>query len=290
MKASFRVLVLCLSAALCGRAMPLHAGQQPQQKIAILPLTTGGQENIDYIAEGLRDMIASRVASGSGLAVIEQAAVKAKYAGAGRETPSLEKVRGVGKSLGADYVLFGSAAAMGSDLIIAVNMLAVSGTGPPVPVFSQTLGQDEVIPRLQLIAQEVRDAAADGLMDREEDSPPLSPAEEPKVSEGEGKAGPAPESAAGPEPPKESSDAVKPDEPGEAAAGSDHEGEAGLEAGSGEAVGEKGEREGRIRDLLFKKKGDIKAPPENPAYDKSVDDLQDAAEPQPKTNEPSAGD
>ena len=150
-----------------------------------------------------------------------------------------------------------------------------------MPVFSQTLGQDEVIPRLQLIAQEVRDAAADGLMDREEDSPPLSPAEEPKVSEGEGKAGPAPESAAGPEPPMENCDAVIPDEPGEAAAGSDHEGEAGQEAGSGEAVDEKGEREGRIRELLFKKKGDIKAPPENPAYDKSVDELQDAAEPQP---------
>jgi len=290
MKASFRVLVLCLSAALCGRAMPLHAGQQPQQKIAILPLTTGGQENIDYIAEGLRDMIASRVASGSGLAVIEQAAVKAKYAGAGRETPSLEKVRGVGKSLGADYVLFGSAAAMGSDLIIAVNMLAVSGAGAPVPVFSQTLRQDEVIPRLQLIAQEVKDAAADGLMDQEEDSLPLPPAEEPKVSEGEGKAGAAAESAAGTEPPMESPDAVKPDEPGEAATGSGRDGESGLNEGIGGSAGEKGEKEGRIRDLLFKRKGDIKAPPENPAYDKSVDELEDAAEPQPKADEPSAGD
>ena len=288
MKASSRVLVMCVSAALCGGAMPLHAGQQPQQKIAILPLTTGGQENIGYIAEGLRDMIASRVASGSGLAVIEQAAVKAKYAGAGRETPSLEKVRGVGKSLGADYVLFGSAATMGNNLIIAVNMLAVAGAGAPVPVFSQTLGMDEVIPRLQLIAQEVKDAAADGLMDQGEDSLPVPPAEVPKVTEG--KAGPAAAPVEGPEPPMERYDAVYPDEPGEAASGSDHDGEAGLEAGSGEAADEKGERDGRIRDLLFKKKGDIKAPPENPVYDKSVDELQDAAEPQPKADEPSAGD
>ncbi len=188
-------------------------GQQPQQKIAILPLTTGGQENIDYIAEGLRDMIASRVASGSGLAVIEQAAVKAKYAGAGRETPSLEKVRGVGKSLGADYVLFGSAAAMGSDLIIAVNMLAVSGAGAPVPVFSQTLGQDEVIPRLQLIAQEVRGAAADGLMDPEEDSLPCRPPNGTEGFRGGGEVQALRQvGRAGPEPPMESPDAVKPED------------------------------------------------------------------------------
>ena len=147
-----------------------------------------------------------------------------------------------------------------------------------------------MIPRLQLIAQEVKDAAADGLMDREEDSLPLPPAEEPKVSEGEGKAGAAAASAAGPEPPMESPDAVKPDEPGEAAAGSGRDGESGLNEGIGDSAGEKGEQEGRIRDLLFKKKGDIKAPPENPAYDKSVDELEDAAEPQPKADEPSAGD
>jgi hypothetical protein len=33
--------------------------------------------------------------------------------------------------------------------------------------------------------------------------------------------------------------------------------------------------------LLFKRKGDIKAPPENPVYEKSVDDLQGTEKPQP---------
>ena len=293
MKASSRVLVLCLSAALCGSAMPLHAGQQPQQKIAILPLTIGGQENIDYIAEGLRDMIASRVASGSGLTVIEQAAVKAKYAGAGRETPSLEKVRGVGKSLGADYVLFGSAAAMGSDLIIAVNMLAVSGAGAPVPVFSQTLRQDEVIPRLQLIAQEVRGAVEDGLLTPEEDLP--SPAEPAVKARSESEGGAA-GGRAGPEPMTESDEPVKPEAPSDASGGVQTGETVQEDAGTTatgekeEAADEKKEGEGGLKNLLFKRKGEIKAPPENPAYDKSVDELEDAAEPQPKADEPSAVD
>ena len=170
MKASFLARGICVSAILCAGVLLSHAAQQPQ-KIAILPLTAGGQEDINYIAEGLRDMIASRISSGAGLAVIEQAAVQRQYAGGGREAPSPEKVRSTGKALGADYVIFGSVAKMGDDLLIAVNMLAVAKGGAPFPVFSQTLGMNEVIPRLQLIAQEVRGAIEDGVLAPEEDGP-----------------------------------------------------------------------------------------------------------------------
>ena len=283
MKISSLSLVFCLSAALCGMAFPLHAGQPPQ-KIAILPLTAGGQENIDYIAEGLRDMIASRVASGSGLVVIEQAAVKAQYPGGGREAPSLEKVRGVGKALGADYVIFGSAAKMGNDLLIAINMLSVSGGGAPIPVFSQTLGMNEVIPRMQLIAQEVRGAVEDGVLTPEEDLPPPA---EPAVKGKEGSAGAATGGRVGPDPLMESDKPVKPEAPAEAPGGV-QTGQTVPKAEEAETAGEKEEAAGEqeegekgLRKLLFKRKGDIKSPPENPAYEKSVDDAQGAAEPRP---------
>jgi TolB-like protein len=264
-------------------AFPLHAGQQPQ-KIAILPLTAGGQENIDYIAEGLRDMIASRVASGSGLVVIEQAAVKAQYPGGSREAPSLEKVRGVGKALGADCVIFGSAAKMGNDLLIAINMLSVSGGGAPIPVFSQTLGMNEVIPRMQLIAQEVRGAVEDGVLTPEEDLPPPA---EPAVKGKEGSAGAATGGRVGPDPLMESDEPVKPEAPAEAPGGVQtgqtvpEEEEAEAAGEKEEAAGEQEEGEKGLGKLLFKRKGDIKSPPENPAYEKSVDEAQGAAEPRP---------
>ena len=39
-----------------------------------------------------------------------------------------------------------------------------------------------------------------------------------------------------------------------------------------------------LGELLFKRKGDIKSPPENPVYEKSVDELEDAAKPAANDN------
>ena len=212
MKASFLARGFCVGAVLCAGVLLSHAAQQPQ-KIAILPLTAGGQENINYIAEGLRDMIASRISSGAGLTVIEQAAVNRQYAGGGREALSPEKVRGTGKALGADYVIFGSVAKMGDELLIAVNMLSVAGGGAPFPVFSQTLGMNEVIPRLQLIAQEVRGAIEDGVLAPEEDVPSAGDRKETERS----RPAEAPTAGrVGPDPSMERSEPVKSGVPAEA--------------------------------------------------------------------------
>ncbi len=281
MKTSSRALFLCLCAVLCGSAFTAHAGQP--QKIAILPLTSGGQDNIKYITEGLRDMIASRVASNSGLVVIEQAAVKAQYSVGGRETPSVEKVRGLGKALGADYVIFGSAARMGSDLIIAVNLLSVSGEPSPIPVFTQTLGLDEVIPRLQLIAQEVRSAVEDGVLTPESDVPPMPPLEEPPVGKNQEGSGSAAGGSAGSDALMESDEPFKPEEPAEVP-GTVQTGETVQAEEEAGVAGAQEEGEGGLKELLFKRKGDIQAPPENPAYEKSVDELEGAAETQPKAD------
>jgi TolB-like protein len=283
MKASFPARGFCVGMVLCAGVLLSHAAQQPQ-KIAILPLTAGGQEDINYITEGLRDMIASRISSGAGLAVIEQAAVKRQYAGGGREAPSPEKVRSTGKALGADYVIFGSVAKMGDDLLIAINMLSVAKGGAPLPVFSQTLGLNEVIPRLQLIAQEVRGAIEDGVLAPEEHVPSAEsrngtersqPAEAPTA----GRVGPDPlmerDQAATPELPVDDSGGMKAGETPPAPE------EAEAVGATEEAVDEQAEGEGGLKHLLFKRKGDIKAPPENPSYEKSADELRNAAEPQP---------
>lgn len=278
MRAFFLVRGFCLWMVLWGWFASAHAGQQPQ-RVALLPFTAGGQEDIQYIAEGLRDMIASRIASG-GLAVIDRSAVKAQYAGGGRDAPPLEKVRGTGKALGADYVIFGSVAKTGNDLLIAINMLSVSGGGAPLPVFSQTLGMNEVIPRMQLIAQEVRGAIEDGVLTPEGDIPSAGQ----RASEERSGSREAPASGrVGPDFLMERDQAATPVLP------VDHSG--GMKAGetppvpeeaagaTEEAVDKPEQGEGGLKQLLFKRKGDIKTPPENPVYEKSLDELEDAAKP-----------
>lgn len=281
MKAPWKALAVSMLLVLCVAAFPAYAGQP--HTVAILPITTGGQENIRYIAEGLRDMIASRIGSGDGLVVIEQAAVQAEYSGGDREAPSPEQVRRTGKALGADYVIFGSTAKSGSTLMIALNLLSVSGEATPLPVFTQTLGLDEVIPRLQLIAEEVRDVVADGLLMPESAMPSVTSPEESSLQRnGEG----AEASAGGTASPALFMEHEETDKPGgfEAWSGGNVTDDAGAVEGDGGAAGGEEEAAGGLGELLFKRKGDIQAPPENPVYEKSVDELQGAAETQPEAD------
>ncbi len=282
-----------MCAVLCAGVLLAHAAQQPQ-KIAILPLTAGGQEDIRYIADGLRDMIASRISSDAGLTVMEQAAVQRQYAGGAREAPSPEKVRSAGKALGADYVIFGSVAQMGDDLLIAINMLSVAKGGAPVPVFSQTLGMNEVIPRLQLIAQEVRGAVEDGVLAPQEDVPFAGDRKETERSQPVE----APTTGrVGPDPLMDRDQAEKPGAPADVpdsvwSGESVPDGAEAVEtAGDQEEAHDEQEHEKKgLGELLFKRTGEIKSTPENPVYEKSVDELQGAEKPAGNDNDQISND
>jgi len=267
MKTALLSVALWWSVVLWGILMPSFASQAGP-RVAIMPFTTGGQENVDYVADGLRDMIASRVASGSGLAVIDPGVVKAHLTRTGKETLTPEKLREVGRLLGADYVIFGSTAQMGNGLIIVISMLPVSAGGAAVPVFSKTLELDDVIPRMQLVAQEITAGIAQGLKTPGATPAGVSSSGKPEVpvKDGDGTATAGfPGEHAGEMPLQaEESDETLPSLPPEEAPQDD----------SSEAPVQKEEAPGGLKRLLLDRKVDSEPAPENPVYQESLEDLQ----------------
>lgn len=264
MKTACALLAVSVILFLCETPPAASAAEQPVQRIAIVPFTTGGQENIDYIAEGLRDMIASRVATGSSLVVIERGTIEAQIPGAGKALPAPDTLRGIGRSLGADYLIFGSMAKMGDGLMVAISLLAVAGEGTPVPVLAQAIGMDDVIPRLQLVAREIREAIDSGLQ------PPgaIPPAPAPS-----GDAETIPEEGGAPAPADDKSG----DSSGQGdASGSGlpglPEGEAGDEEYREAPDREEAAPEG-LRHLLLERQVESDHAPENPVYQESLEDL-----------------
>jgi len=63
----------------------------------------------------------------------------------------------IGKELSAHYVLFGSVTVFGNSVSVDGRMVDVSGAAAPVTVFSQSQGMDEVIPRINLFAEEINE-------------------------------------------------------------------------------------------------------------------------------------
>ncbi len=124
------------------------------KKVAILPFQMNAPQDLHYLREGIMDMLASRLAWEGKVEVVEKQVVKEALAG--HQGPLNESAaRQVGSDLGVDYALFGSLTVFGESVSIDAKMLALKEDKPPVTVYAQTKGLNEVIPRVNDFAQEI---------------------------------------------------------------------------------------------------------------------------------------
>jgi TolB-like protein len=129
------------------------AAETPK-KVAILPFEINAPEDLSYLREGILDMLASRISWQGKVEVIEKQVVKDALAE--RQGPVNEGgAREVGKTLGADYVLFGSLTVFGESVSIDAKMIALKEERPPVSIYAQTKGMGEVVPRINDFAQDI---------------------------------------------------------------------------------------------------------------------------------------
>ncbi len=108
-----------------GSVFPVFA--QPPKKVAILPFEILAAKDLAYLKEGVRIMLASRLAAGAGVAVVDRAAVDQALAGSGGSLAPGQVVQ-LGKQLGADYLITGNLTAMGGVSLDAKVHSVADGT------------------------------------------------------------------------------------------------------------------------------------------------------------------
>ncbi len=129
-------------------------------RVAILPLEIHALEGHGYLRKGLSDMLASRIGLNPEVAVVS-------VGEADQATADAEKAREVARSLGADFVVFGSFTHFGNgaslDLLCTHTAPAEARKGPPVrQVFVQSGTLGEIIPKLDNLAERVARFAVSG--------------------------------------------------------------------------------------------------------------------------------
>ena len=92
------------------------AEAQQQKKIAILPFTVNSSENINYIRDGIWDMLISRVTVGGKTDVLSKSSVLEAMDKNQKKDLSQADVSAIGKRLKADYVVWGSITKIGDSL------------------------------------------------------------------------------------------------------------------------------------------------------------------------------
>lgn len=144
------LLVLCYS----GR------GIASVVKVAILPFQMNADEDIEYINRGIRDMIASRITYETHITVLEQDLLRDTLSKALPGKLTKKEISEIGSRLGADYVVFGSITKIGNNMSIDINVLNVSLRKIIKPAFIQITGLDELIPKMENLAHEIKDTLA----------------------------------------------------------------------------------------------------------------------------------
>ena len=126
--------------------------------VAVIPFQMNAEEPIGFIGDGVRDMLISRIGSAPSIRVVNQSLVREALPKGSVSELTEESAVGVGRILQTDYVVFGSISKIGNNVSVDVNLLDVEEGETLTSVFTQSLGLDEVVPQINVLAQGITEA------------------------------------------------------------------------------------------------------------------------------------
>ena len=140
--------------------LPPLSMAQPQNpdkvyRVAILPFAIHSEENLDYLRDGIYDILLSRITAEGKITVVDRSVVeRALY----EERPTrLDEptTMKIGAKVGADYVVLGSITKIGNYISLDARMISVTEGKPPLTAFTQHKGLDDVMVKIGDFAQEI---------------------------------------------------------------------------------------------------------------------------------------
>jgi TolB-like protein len=134
-------------------AQPKDSGRV--YKVAILPFQIHSQENLDYLREGIYDMLSSRIAAEGKIIVVERTAVERAFY---EERPMrLDETvaKRIGMRAGADYIVLGSLTKIGDYISLDARLISITEEKPPLGAFTQHKGIEETMMKIGEFAQDI---------------------------------------------------------------------------------------------------------------------------------------
>jgi len=124
-------------------------------KVAILPFLIHSQENLDYLREGIHDMLSSRISAEGKILVVERTVVERAFY---EERPMRHDetvAKNIGVRAGADYIVLGSLTKIGDYISLDARLISITEEKPPLGVYAQHKGIDDVMLKIGDFAQDI---------------------------------------------------------------------------------------------------------------------------------------
>lgn len=125
--------------------------------VAVLPFAVNSSESIDYVRNGVWDMLISRLSSGDEIRVIGKEPVLAALKRASETDMTASEICRIGEMLHVDYVVWGSITKIGNSISLDGKLFRTGDCDASLGVYEQCRNVDEVIPKVDIFAKRISD-------------------------------------------------------------------------------------------------------------------------------------
>jgi TolB-like protein len=119
--------------------------------VAIVPFKINAEKDMNYLRDGVADMLGSRLHKAGEVEVLNRQAVE-KALPPGAPALTEESARDLARRLGADFVLFGSITALGGSISMDAKMVDAAGSRPTMSFFEQSEDAGGIISKINAMA------------------------------------------------------------------------------------------------------------------------------------------
>lgn len=128
---------------------------QDKYKVAIVPFSLHSADNIDYVRQGIEEMLSSRISASDKIEIIGKNAVLDEIKKTNIKDISRDEAYTLGKNLNSDYVVWGSITKIGNSISIDGKLTDVAKNKSDVSLFTQSQSLDDVIPKINDFSQNI---------------------------------------------------------------------------------------------------------------------------------------
>lgn len=123
--------------------------------VTILPFSIHSAENIDYVKNGIEEMLTSRISASDKIKVTNKDAVLQQMKKSKIKAITADDVRNIGKKLNSDYVVWGSITKIGNSISIDGKLVNMDKAKSDIGVSSQSQNIDDVIPKIDEFSESI---------------------------------------------------------------------------------------------------------------------------------------
>ena len=135
------------------KAAPTVAAPPAAQTVAVLPFAMHAPSSLAYLQDGLRDMLASRLAANGGAKILESSRIDAVLKEPGKELQQKEAVE-LAHQLGVDYVVTGSLTSLGGSMSLDAKVFSRDNVAP-LTFYASAPQENEVIGAINLLSWDI---------------------------------------------------------------------------------------------------------------------------------------